>query len=69
MRMFAQSLSGEAKKWYKYLPAGSIRNLLAFQTTFWDRWDDKKIPFKISSQYNNLKREVLSQSMSFPIGS
>ena len=24
MRLFAQSLSGEAKKWYEDLPAGSI---------------------------------------------
>ena len=26
MRLFAQSLSGEAKKWFKYLPNGSILN-------------------------------------------
>ena len=41
IRFFAQSLSREAKKWYKDLPAGSIRNFAAFQTSFLDRWDDK----------------------------
>ena len=41
MRLFAQSLLGEAKKWYKYLLAGSIRNFDAFQTAFLERWDNK----------------------------
>ena len=50
MSLFAQSLFGEAKKWYKYLPAGSIRNFTAFQTTFLDRWDDKQSPLQVLSQ-------------------
>ena len=55
MRLFAQSLSGEAKKWYKDLPAGSIKKFAAFQTTFLDTWDDKQSPLQVLSQYNNLK--------------
>ena len=56
MRLLAQSLSGEAKKWYKYLPVGSIRNFATFQTTLLDRWDDKQSPLQVQSQYNNIKK-------------
>ena len=41
MMLLAQSLFGQAKKWCKYLPVGSNRNFVAFQTTFLDIWDDK----------------------------
>ena len=41
MRLFPQSLSREAKKWYKYLPARSIPNFADFHTAFLERWDDK----------------------------
>ena len=30
MRLFAQSLSGEAKKWYKYFPPRSILSFFSF---------------------------------------
>ena len=56
MRLFAQSLSGEAKKWYKYLLARSIPNFAGFQTIFLERWDDKQSPLQVLSQYNNLKK-------------
>ena len=42
MRLFNQSLSGEAKKWFKYLPATSILTFQAFQNAFLERWDDKQ---------------------------
>ena len=41
MRLFSQSLSGEAKKWFKYLPSTSILTFQAFQNAFLERWDDK----------------------------
>ena len=50
MRLFAQSLYGEAKKWYKYLPNRSIQNFDAFQTTFLERWDDNQGPLQVLSQ-------------------
>ena len=34
MRLFAQSLSGEAKKWFKDLPNGSIVNFSGFPKCF-----------------------------------
>ena len=45
MKLFAQSLSGEEKRWFK-----------DFQKLFLDRWEEKKIPLEIFSQYNNLKK-------------
>ena len=44
MRLFVLSLSGEAKKWLIYLSARSIATFAAFQTSFLERWDDKKSP-------------------------
>ena len=56
MRLFAQSLSGEAKKWYRDLPARSISTFEAFRTAFLERWDDKKSPLQVLCQYNSLKK-------------
>ena len=56
MRLFVLSLSGEVKKWFKDLPTRSIRMFTAFQTAFLERWDDKRIPLQVLSQYNNLKK-------------
>ena len=69
MQLFAQSLYGEAKKWYKDLPPRSICSFAGFQTIFLERWDDKKSPLQVLSQYNNLRKEVLSRSMSFQVDS
>ena len=49
MRLFAQSLSGEAKKWFKDFLAGSIFNFQAFQNAFLERWDDKQSPLQLLS--------------------
>jgi hypothetical protein len=42
MRLFAQSLAGEVKKWFRALPAASILNFEAFETNFLAKWSDKK---------------------------
>ena len=56
MRLFAQSLSGEEKRWFKNLHARSILNFESFQTLFLDRWEDKKSPLQVLSQYKNFKK-------------
>jgi ribonuclease HI len=56
MRLFAQSLTGDVKKWYKALPAASIPDLVAFQRSFLDRWEVKKNPLQILSEYENIRR-------------
>jgi hypothetical protein len=55
MRLFAQSLTGDIKKWYKYLPATSVPNLVMFQRIFLDRWEVKKNPLQILSEYKNIR--------------
>jgi hypothetical protein len=55
LRLFAQSLSGEVRKWFKSLPAASILNFASFETLFLARWGDKKNPLQLLTQYNNIK--------------
>ena len=57
MRLFAQILSREAKKWFRDFPARSIPTFQAFQNAFLERWDDKKSPLQVFSQYKSLKNE------------
>ena len=66
MRLFAQSLFGEEKIWFKYLPARPILTFEVFKTLFLDSWEDKKSPLQVLSQYNNPKKGSLSIFMSFP---
>jgi hypothetical protein len=56
MRLFAQSLTGDIKKWYKGLRAASVVDLTTFQRSFLDRWEVKKNPLQILSEYENIKR-------------
>jgi hypothetical protein len=56
MRLFTQSLAGDVRKWFKALPAGSILNFEAFETSFLAKWGDKKNPLQLLTQYNNMKR-------------
>ena len=49
MRVFAQSLSSEAKRWFKDLPTRSILPFESFQNIFLDKWEDKKSPLQVLS--------------------
>jgi hypothetical protein len=62
MRLFAQSLTGDVKKWFKALPAASIPDLVAFQRSFLDRWEVKKNPLQILSEYENIKEIKVNRS-------
>ena len=42
MRLFAQSLKGEVKKWFKALTPRSIVNSRIFEQMLLDRWEEKK---------------------------
>ena len=44
MRLFAQSLSGEVKKWFRVLPPNSIIDSQHFENMFLNRWEEKKNP-------------------------
>jgi len=56
MTLFAQSLAGDVKKWYKCLRAASVLDLTAFQRSFLDKWEVKKNPLQILSKYENIRR-------------
>ncbi len=54
MRLFAQSLGGDVKKWFRGLPAGSIANLDAFLV----RWEIKKNPLQLLNEYKKTERKT-----------
>jgi ribosome-associated translation inhibitor RaiA len=56
MRLFAQSLTGEVKEWFRGLPAGSIHSFHEFETIFLGKWERKKNSLHLLTQYNNLRR-------------
>ncbi len=56
MRLFAQTLIGDVKKWFKGLPANHIADLATFHRLFIDRWERKKNPLQILSEYENIRR-------------
>jgi hypothetical protein len=56
MRLFAQSLTGEVKKWFKALRPTTINDIFVFHQTFLDIWEVKKNPLQILSEYENIKR-------------
>jgi hypothetical protein len=57
IRIFSLSLQGEAKKWFKNLPAASIFDFHQFVKVFLDKWVIKRNPFLILEEYNHLKRQ------------
>jgi hypothetical protein len=56
MRLFAQSLVGEVRKWFRALPATSIPDFESFETSFLAKWGDRKNPLHLLTQYNNMRR-------------
>jgi hypothetical protein len=42
MRLFAQSLTGDVKTWFKDLHAATITDIIFFHRAFLDRWEVKK---------------------------
>ena len=58
MIFFSQSLGGVAKKWFKALTPNSIHDLPSLYENFINKWEIKKNPLQILSEYNNLKRNV-----------
>jgi hypothetical protein len=57
IRMFALSLQGKVKNWFKNLPAASINNFHQFVQVFLDRWVIMRNVFLILEEYDHLKRQ------------
>ena len=56
--MFSQSLGGEENKWFKNLTPNIIHDLPSLYQTFINKWEIKKNPLQILSEYKNIKRNV-----------
>jgi hypothetical protein len=57
MRIFVHSLKGEARKWFKGLPPGSIDGIIALYSTFLRQWGDKKDFMYYMTEFGLLKRK------------
>jgi hypothetical protein len=56
MRLFVQILLGDVRKWFKSLLPVSIRDFTTFETSFLNKWGDKKNPLQLLTQYNNMRK-------------
>lgn len=56
IRLFSQSLIGQVRKWFKELPVDSINDFPGFHQTFLTRWEIKKNPLHILSEYEIIRR-------------
>jgi hypothetical protein len=57
MRLFVQSLNGEARKWFKSLPPNSIVDIVALDDAFLKHWADKKDYLYYITEFGALRRK------------
>jgi hypothetical protein len=57
MRVFVQSLFGEARKWFRGLSLGSITGIEALDEAFLRHWGDKKDFLYYITEFGSLKRK------------
>jgi hypothetical protein len=57
MRLFVQSLDGEARKWFRSFPPNSIAGIEALDDTFLRHWGDKKDFLYYITEFGALKRK------------
>ena len=55
IRLFAQSLTGEVKEWFRGFLDRSVHDFLEFETIFLGKWERKKNSLHLLTQYNNLR--------------
>ena len=56
-RVFVQSLDGQARKWFKELPIGSIAGIEALDDIFLKHWGERRDHLYYITEFSNLKRE------------
>lgn len=56
MKIFVQSLTGDVRPWFRALPMKFIADPEALYQTFINRWEKKKDPLHILSEYDTIKR-------------
>jgi hypothetical protein len=57
MRLFVQSLDGEARKWFRSFPPNSIVDIVALDDAFIKHWEDKKDFLYYITEFGALKRK------------
>jgi len=57
MGIFVHSLEGEARKWFRALPLGSIDGIEALNSVFLRQWGDKKDFMYYITEFGSLKRK------------
>ena len=57
IRLFVQSLDGEARKWFRGLPANSIIGIKVLDDVFLKNWGDKKDYLYYITKFWSLKRK------------
>jgi hypothetical protein len=65
MRVFVQSLFGEARKWFRGLAPGSITDIEALDEAFLRHWGDKKDFLYYITEFGSLKGKKESLSLTF----
>ncbi|CAA2990679.1 Hypothetical predicted protein [Olea europaea subsp. europaea] len=58
MRLFLQTFAGDVRKWFRGLAAASINTLAKLQRQFLNRWEAKKNPLQILTEYEQIKRNA-----------
>ena len=56
-RLFAQSLDGEARKWFRSLPSGSIVGIESLDEVFLKQWGDRKDYLYYITEFGSLNRK------------
>lgn len=57
LRLFVQSLDGEAKKWFKALPNASITTWEELETSFTQKWGEKRNHEYLLREFNAIKKK------------
>jgi hypothetical protein len=57
MRLFIQSLNGEARKWFRSLPPNSIDDIIALDDSFLKHWVEKKEFLYYITEFGALRRK------------
>lgn len=57
MRVFVQSLDGEARKWFREITPRFVADIEALDDAFLKHWKDKKDLLYYHTEFENLKRE------------
>ena len=52
-----RSLDGQARKWFKELPAGSLAGIEALDDIFLKNWGERRDHLYYITEFSNLKRE------------